>query len=240
MLLVVAPTRRELGGLTPNSIGHTLVAVTGVGRRPTLACLQELLQREHISAIVSLGFAGGLDPTLRSGDLLLATKAAAVNANGTPESGGVLTADVALLKRVALFANHAGIPHRLGGLATVPEPLLTPESRGRVGRHSEALAADMEGYWVAAQAQAAKVPFLLARAILDPVGMTLPSLVHDIVADEGRRELYYTARFIVRSPWRTAQVARLALRARQAQRMLKRLSHEIIQPLSEHLHKIQP
>ena len=240
MLLVVAPTRRELGGLALNGTGHSLVAVTGLGRDLTLAYLQALLQQEHPAAIVSLGFAGGLDPALRSADLLLATTVEAVNADGTSESGEELTPDGALLERASLFAEQSGIPYRLGGVAAVSVPLLTAESKGRVRRHSDALVADMEGYWVATQAQAAKLPFLLARVVLDPAGMGLPSLVQDIVADKGRRELYHTARFIVTRPWRTAQVARLAWSAWRAQRKLKRATQEIIQPLGEHLHRAEP
>ena len=67
-ILIIAPTRRELGGLRDKGAGHR-TALCGVGREAGERAAA-LLDAAPCSLLVSLGFAGALDPSLRPGDLI--------------------------------------------------------------------------------------------------------------------------------------------------------------------------
>ena len=69
-ILVIAPTRRELGGLRDGR-GAYRTALCGIGREAGERAAA-LLDAAPCDLLVSLGFAGALDPSLRPGDLIVA------------------------------------------------------------------------------------------------------------------------------------------------------------------------
>ena len=68
-LLTIAPTQRELGGLGDGN-ERTRASVVGIGREAG-AQVALLLDSMPCRALVSLGYAGGLDPGLQPGDLVV-------------------------------------------------------------------------------------------------------------------------------------------------------------------------
>ena len=69
-ILIVAPTKRELGGLRETD-ARIQIALCGIGREAGER-VAALLDAAPCSLLVSLGFAGALDPALRPGDLIVA------------------------------------------------------------------------------------------------------------------------------------------------------------------------
>ena len=70
VILIVAPTKRELGGLRETD-DCVRTALCGIGREAGER-VAALLDAAPCSLLVSLGFAGALDPALRPGDLIVA------------------------------------------------------------------------------------------------------------------------------------------------------------------------
>lgn len=100
--------------------------------------------------VIAAGFAGGLDPALRVGDLVVATNF----------SDHEVSARARGVTRGA-FA-HAGLP------------VESVAAKAALARATDAIAVDMESPPVAAACARAGVPLLVVRAISDPAGEPLP------------------------------------------------------------------
>lgn len=222
-LLVVAPTKRELGGLRPGGDHACRAAIVGVGHEAAPA-FAALLDAERPSAVLSLGFAGGLLPALPTGALTLCTAAAAHDAPSI-DLDSASAADA--LRR-------AGVAAAFGALLTVGAPLLTPEAKHAAHAASDAAVVDMEGYALARLAGERGVPIAALRAVLDAVEHALPPFVADIVADGGRGELRHTLRNLRADPLLAARLPVLAWRSRAAARALRRGVRTLIPVLAAH------
>ncbi|MEX2431120.1 MAG: hypothetical protein WD645_04295, partial [Dehalococcoidia bacterium] len=183
-LLVIAPTARELG--TRQRAPEVRKAVVGIGANSAQR-FAALLQELKPSSVLSLGFAGALKPGLRTGTLTLHRMVLA-----DEKSLAQFTCLSGLSERVR--SALAGMEVAEGPLLTVPRPLLTPEAKLSHGVAHQAIAVDMEGYWLAEAAAERDIPMIAVRVILDEAGHRLPGMVADIVADEGRNEWLHAAR----------------------------------------------
>ena len=229
MLLVVAPTKRELVGLLLAHPQQVTVAVTGLGQGPATASMQALLQTSLPEGVISLGFAGGVDSDLRSGDLVLCTQTLAQEpGNGAWTS---CKGDRRLLEQASEAL--ADLPHREGALLTVAAPLLSPREKTQAFQVTAAAVVDMEGHWMAVACGQAGVPFLALRAVVDSAQETLPSLIKEIVAANSRRETLTTAMYLLRRPWSLVSLIRLARHAEQAVRSLRQGVRQVLPSLLE-------
>lgn len=110
------------------------------------------------SALISLGLAGGLDPALRPGEVIV------------PEA--VLTDGRVLVGDPVLGRTLGGMtPHRILGAASVAEDAL---SKQRLHRETGAAAVDLESGAVATLATQHGLPFAALRVICDPAERALP------------------------------------------------------------------
>ena len=218
-LLVIAPTRRELAGLTASSARGVDVAVTGIGRTAAgrAAALLTRTPRPR-SGMLSLGFAGALDPRLRAGDVVVASSFVPA---GPPAPPGPLGPSAA-----AALVRGAGGPAAAGALLTVDRPLLRAAEKRRARSETGASAVDMEGAWIAETARAHGVPVLSLRAIIDEAAFELPAFVARIIDDGGRREWLHTLAALG-DPRALRSALPLAARARRAARSLRRAADAV-------------
>ena len=261
-ILIVAPTRRELGGLRDGRNGHR-TALCGVGLEAGER-VAALLDAAPCSLLVSLGFAGALDPSLRPGDLIAAegfTRAPPLSHRrplrnftgpvGSRFRGNDLVACIGEERHSAprpdsrLRGNGGRLClHRerdgaragatAGAILTVDAPLLTPAAKRRAREASGAMAVDMEGRWIADAAAARGVPLISVRAIVDEADFAIPSFAAAIAADGGRREWARTIRAAA-NPLEARRILALALRARKAARSLRRAADAILSAPPERL-----
>ena len=155
----------------------------GVGKVNAARCAQILIDRSNPDYLINTGVAGGIGPDLKIGDIVLSTDLIqhdfSMNALGCVD--GCLTlegpkdeptlfhADEALLtgfEKVAKETAGEGAIHR-GRIATGDTFVADRESKQRIYDSFGALACEMEGAAIAQVAQAARVPFLVIRAISD-------------------------------------------------------------------------
>ncbi|MBL8828186.1 MAG: 5'-methylthioadenosine nucleosidase [Planctomycetaceae bacterium] len=142
---------------------HVVVAEGGAGR-PNAAHATELLIQAHQPAwVISAGFAGALDDSVRQHDLLL------VNQVGSAE-GETLSIDLRMPAE-ELVRNPTW---KLGKLVTVDQVVRTPQDKRALGQQHAALAVDMETYAVAEVCRRHKTRFLAVRVISDGVDDVLP------------------------------------------------------------------
>jgi hopanoid-associated phosphorylase len=148
--------------------------------------------------LVSFGLAGGLDPGLAAGRLLLPARVLL-------PGGGAIAADPAWHAR-ALAALPGAVTDPLAGSDRAVAGPAGKASLHRAG----AAAVDMESHAVARAAAAAGKPFLVIRAVADPAGRSLPAAALVAVAPDGGTRLGALLLALARRPRDLAGLVRLA------------------------------
>ena len=150
--------RDHLSAVTGEWSGQRVVILhTGVGDADSCrGRLDDALQTARPRLVVISGYAGGLHPALRTGDLVL----------------GENHSDPALL--AAARANLAHEPLHVGTLLTQSVVAETVAAKGELHASTAALAVDMETAWIAAACAAASVPTLSLRVISDAANQPFP------------------------------------------------------------------
>lgn len=155
--------------------------------------------------LVSFGMAGGLDPALPPGALVV------------PDAVGDGADDLPLVG-VAL---RAALPARGGRLLSVAAPLLDLASKGRAAALGF-VAVDMETHAVARVAAAAGLACLAVRAIADPALRPLPRVARVAVGPDGRLRPAAMAWALLSRPDQWPLVRAVAADARAAEASLGR------------------
>lgn len=127
--------------------------------------LADTLISRGATALLSFGIAGGLDPALRPGTVVLAREVV------LPD-GRRLAADAAWADRVASSARGL-TPHR-AAIAGSDRILTSTDEKRELHGRTGAGAADMETHGVARAAVRRSLPFLVIRAVADPAERALP------------------------------------------------------------------
>ncbi len=140
-------------------LGSRQVLVAHVGLGASLAAQrgQAWLATYPLQGVVSAGFAGGLDPRLSVGALVVGTN-----------SGDAAWRDrcrAALSGQAAVF---------WGALTTQSNVVEAAADKARLARETGALAVDLETSVIAAFCREASLPFLALRAISDCASQSLP------------------------------------------------------------------
>ena len=136
--------------------------------------LESFLAAEKPRLLISSGYAGGLQPGIVAGDLVVGE-----NVSGAE----TLRAAQGLL---------AASGPRAGALISRPEVAETAAGKRALGAKTGALAIDMETAWINAACTAAGVPMLSLRAISDAVEETFPVPGH-VLFDARRQHPRYVA-----------------------------------------------
>ena len=146
-----------------------VVVLAGAGRQRAQRGAEVLLDGHRPRWMISAGFAGALDPTLRRNDLVLATEV--LNLEG---------------RRYAIdLAVPAGQGLRTGSLITVDEIVRSAAEKADLRRRFGADLVDMETSAVAALCGERGVRFLSVRVISDEAGTDLPPEVLAILGRSG-------------------------------------------------------
>ena len=186
----------------------------GVGPQAGDQWATSLEGRAVPSALVSLGFAGGLQDACASGHVILSHTLLAERQTQAFHS------DPYLLDIATQACQQADIPHHLGTSLTVLKPALKSSEKQSLGTQTGALSCAMEDYWLARQARDAGVPFLSARVVIDPVAQELPSSVGNLAHRQG---LAFALQLLALS-WRLPLLVTLAFQNAQAQNHLGTLA----------------
>jgi adenosylhomocysteine nucleosidase len=160
------------------------------------------------TGLVSFGLAGGLDPALRPG--------AVVIASAVLSEGERLGADAMLGDRFGGLTGHT----MLAGHAVVAEAAAKRALFAATG----AQAVDLESGAVARVAQAYGLPFAVVRAICDPAERDLPAAALVALDAEGAIGFGPLLRSLARRPGQLPGLLALAWDAVRARRALMRLA----------------
>ncbi|MFH1924340.1 MAG: nucleoside phosphorylase [Planctomycetota bacterium] len=149
---------------------HVVLTQSGPGSQAAAHAAEALIAGHKPQWIISAGFAGGLDPSLKRHDLVMADSLADAGGNR-----------LALDFKVdpAALARTPGV--HVGRLVTVDGIVRLPDDKRALGEKHQALAVDMESYAVAEVCRRRQVRFLAVRVVGDAVDDELPADVERLL-----------------------------------------------------------
>jgi adenosylhomocysteine nucleosidase len=157
-----------------------------------LRALLTVFDPTTIRGVVSFGVAGGLDPSLKSGDVVVATEVTAGDARWLAG----LSLSEAQIAGIALGRRRVV----RGGLAGVEEVVVGQACKAALRSETGAAAVDMESHIAAAYAAENDLPFTALRVISDPASRALPALARSAIKPNGDIDMRQIFRGLVRNP----------------------------------------
>jgi hopanoid-associated phosphorylase len=178
-----------------------------------LRALLTVFDPATIRGVISFGVAGGLDPTLKSGDVVVATEVLAGDDRWL--AGFSISED--LIASVGLGRRRV-----IRGLLAGAEELVSAR-HVKAALHSEtgAAAVDMESHIAADYAARAGLPFAAVRVISDPASRGLPALAASVIKPNGDIDLRKVMHGIVRNPLSLLDLVSTGLDFNRALRSLR-------------------
>lgn len=202
------------------------VLVTGPGGERAERAAAALTAPEPATrSVLSVGVAGGLDPALTPGALILATRVQHRRERGGGR-GPALDVDWGFRSWLAAALRRRGLDPYDGELLSHDTPLGSAAAKRRAAMESRALAVQMEDDIWALRAQEQGLPFASLRALLDPAGANLPPPV--LGWDPAGPSTGALARAVARRPHLIPALVRLARQRRAAVRALDRALEAVI------------
>lgn len=196
-----------------------------VTERVTIACSgsdsaraearAQALRETGCSALLSFGLAGGLDPALQPGTLLLPSTVLAPD-------GCRFDVDRSWHAHVSEAGRAASLTWAACLLAGCERVLADPTDKRALAEHTGAGAVDMESHRVAAVAARHGLPFLVLRVVADPAHHALPRAALAAVRPDGRTDVRAVALSLLRRPWDLAALIRLGRDSERAFASLRR------------------
>jgi hopanoid-associated phosphorylase len=189
----------------------SLLALSGIGRAAAAAAAQALIDA-GVSALMTFGMAGGLDPALKPGSVVIPCELLA-------SDGARYVANPAWREQVAAAVSPLRAVTE-GNLLTSTHAIETPADKAAAFRATGAAAVDMESAAVAAIAAQHNLPFIAVRVIVDTAADMLPRAV--VAASKaGRVRLARLIGGLILAPREIGSLVRLAQRYRIAMRSLR-------------------
>jgi len=186
----------------------------GASSERAAACARRLAA-EGARLLVSFGVAGGLDPGLRAGDLVLA--------DAVRDGEAMLKTDASMVARLRAVLPEA----KVGAVLGVESPIADPPDKARLRAATGAIALDMESHALARVARETGRGFVVVRAIADTAGVALPPAALLAARPDGTLALGRVLGSILSQPGQISGLIRLAFATRRALAALDRAARAL-------------
>lgn len=175
----------------------------------------ELAEKGGARGLVSFGIAGGLDPLLAPGALVIGRRVMGGGACWDADAGWRQSLEQMLP------------PATLADVAGFDEITATASAKEQLRVSSGAAAVDTESHIVAEIATSAGLPFAVIRAVADPAHAALPSAAMAGLLPDGRADVPGVVAALLRDPAQLPALVKTALAARLALRSLRRFRRNL-------------
>ena len=228
------------------------IAVSGARTARAAEVARELLAA-GAEALVSIGLAGGLDPRLGPGSIVVAERVIVwhqplpkrhrrnfrLGLGTLVRHPAEVEADMereaaAPVETVAEFVVDPELNRRLlgvlgkktwsGAIVGVDQAVRTPDQKLALFTRTGALACDMESHAVAEVARSQGVPFAVLRIVSDPSNRFIPDAALAGITAAGEVSSSSVLRSVAARPWEILELFSLALDARIAFGVLRRVA----------------
>ncbi len=192
--------------------GTALLKLSGMGPENARSATRRLID-QGVSALVSWGIAGGLNPTLYAGCLIIPRNVIAAD-------GSVYPTDTAWRERLS-GSLAARVAVNDGDLAECDSIIADKPKKLKILAQTGAAGIDMESAAVAREAVKAGIPFLAVRAIADTLEAPVPVSALESIDAFGRVRLFRLMLRLVSRPGEIAGLIRLGKNYRAALKALQ-------------------
>jgi adenosylhomocysteine nucleosidase len=214
-LLAIVGMKREAALVAAPGV---VTAVGGGDGAALLGRLEALDERPR--AVLSVGLAGALSPTLAVGDWIVADRVC--------HAGEVVPIDPRLLAQLQALTQPLGGVHT-GALAAGDAMVVDGSSKAALHAATGALAVDMESHVAARFARARSLPFAALRIISDAADHALPKAAQAGMKKDGGMDILAVLRELAKDPRQLPALIRTGREAEVAFQRLKLLGrHDLL------------
>jgi adenosylhomocysteine nucleosidase len=200
-----------------------IVGYTGISVTATRAGLTALSERVPVCAVIGVGYAGALVDGLDTGHLVLPRE---ICRETEGQAGPIFAVDgdIFTASRRAL-SSESFVSE--GRLVTVEQARTDAAQKRAAARTFGAVAVDMESAGLAEFCCEQSIPFLVLRAVLDPVHTTVPDPAAFL--DRSKRiSKRKVASYVMRRPQAVRELSTLAANAKRARQSLNKAIPNIV------------
>jgi adenosylhomocysteine nucleosidase len=189
------------------SVAKSRIAVSGANAARAEDLTEELIAA-GARAVISAGFCGGLDPALKSGELIIGERVVSA-------SGDVILSDRALLAAAPEGARRVAI---FGSDEIIDSAAKKAQLFGRYASQT----VDMESHGAARAAARAGAPFIAVRAVADGADRALPKAALGAVTPSGGVNVMSVLLECMKAPQQFEEIAMLGRESGAATETLRR------------------
>jgi adenosylhomocysteine nucleosidase len=190
--------------------GRPLIILrSGIGKRNMESAVRYLIDNYHPEFCLHVGYCGGADPRFGPGDIIIAD--AVVDA-GSEER---IVSESAQVERAIRACREKGMKAKVGSLVMVDRAICSPHEKAYMGTKYGAVGIDMESFSFASVCKDERTPYLVVRAVLDPLDLHL-MLFGDAMEESGDIDGFAFAGQLAKDPKRIFKIPRLQYCAIQA------------------------
>ncbi|MEA2897189.1 MAG: hypothetical protein QOJ84_2804 [Bradyrhizobium sp.] len=193
--------------------GPGMTVICGSSDPEQLRLLLATFDPSTIRGVISFGVAGGLCPTLKPGDVVVATEVMAGDARWL--------AGLALSEELIAGTGPGRRRVVQGGLAGVEKVVAAQAGKAALHLETGAVAVDMESHIAAEYAATVGLPFAALRVISDPAGRALPAIAASAIKANGEIDLRKVLRGLARNPLTLRELVSTGLDFNRALRSLR-------------------
>jgi adenosylhomocysteine nucleosidase len=194
--------------------GPGVVAVGAGGDPDRLRTLLARRTEPGCRAVISFGIAGGLDPDLNPGDVLVASRVVA--------SGERHTTDPGIAEGLVRALHASGLRVQSAAMAGVDTAVLTVADKAALRAATGCAAVDMESHVAASFAERHGLPFAALRIVCDPATRAIPGFAAKALKPNGEPDVWAVLSAVLRDPSQIRPLIHLARDSGKAFASLKR------------------
>jgi adenosylhomocysteine nucleosidase len=194
-----------------------IVAHAGVGVENAFTAAHCLIS-EGATALINLGLAGGLSPSLRAGHLIIAEEVLAIDHENNWIRWKTDEFTVAHARSVFSAEN---VPVAFGTVTTAKQGILTSDQKELLFKQTHALAVNMESTGIARAALGKNIPFFTMLAICDPAEESVPNALYDCLDKKGHVRPITVLQNLVCNPSLIVDMKRLSRHFSNAKKALE-------------------
>jgi adenosylhomocysteine nucleosidase len=182
---------------------------SGVGRDAMRTTMTHLFSNHRPEVVIHTGYCGAASPALAPGDLVIA--------EGIVDSSNQkrVPCDEALVAKAKKILRDKSMRGSAGDLVTVEQVASSPHEKAYLATQHSSIGVDMESSELAAACAESNIPFVVVRAVLDPLDYHIPNLA-DAIDEDGSTDGLALAEHLVKKPADFLKLPRLQYLASQA------------------------